>query len=60
MGWLTKILKGSSHKISEGQYLGKYDDERIWEGPSTIVVIIQHAENVIRYALSLYKFFCLC
>ncbi|KAM7516610.1 hypothetical protein LguiA_006193 [Lonicera macranthoides] len=37
MGWLTKILKGSSHKIAEGQYIGKYDDERIWEGPSTVV-----------------------
>lgn len=35
MGWLTKILKGSSHKISEGQYHGKYDDEGIWEGPPT-------------------------
>lgn len=37
MGWLTKILKGSSHKISEGQYHGKYDDERVWDGPSTVV-----------------------
>uniref|UniRef100_A0A5B7ASS5 LIM zinc-binding domain-containing protein n=1 Tax=Davidia involucrata TaxID=16924 RepID=A0A5B7ASS5_DAVIN len=34
MGWFTKILKGSSHKISEGQYLGKYGDDRIWAGPS--------------------------
>lgn len=27
MGWLTKILKGSTHKISEGQYHGteEYD-----------------------------------
>lgn len=39
MGWLTKILKGSSHKISEGQYHGKYEDEKIWDGPSTSVVI---------------------
>ncbi|KAI8525377.1 hypothetical protein RHMOL_Rhmol13G0225700 [Rhododendron molle] len=35
MGWLTKIMKGSSHKISEGQYQAKYGDERIWVGPST-------------------------
>lgn len=39
MGWLTKILRGSSHKISEGQYHGKYHEERFWEGPSTSVVI---------------------
>ncbi|XP_051120139.1 protein DA1-related 1 [Andrographis paniculata] len=36
MGWLTKILKGSGHKISKGQHHGKYeDDHTIWEGPST-------------------------
>ncbi|XAR73917.1 hypothetical protein NMG60_11008042 [Bertholletia excelsa] len=35
MGWLTKILKGSSHKISEGQYHSTYGDDRIWDGPST-------------------------
>ncbi|KAK2996111.1 hypothetical protein RJ639_029447 [Escallonia herrerae] len=38
MGWLTKIFKGSSHKISEGQYHSKHDDEKIWEGPTTSVV----------------------
>lgn len=37
MGWLTKILKGSSHKISEGQYHGKYGDDRIWDEPLTAV-----------------------
>ncbi|KAJ7944356.1 protein DA1-related 1-like [Quillaja saponaria] len=31
MGWLTKILKGSGHKISGGQYHGKYRDDRIWD-----------------------------
>lgn len=35
MGWLTKILKGSSHK---GQYLGKYGDERIWDEQHTTSV----------------------
>lgn len=29
MGWLTKILKGSSHR---GQYHGKHTDESIWDG----------------------------
>ncbi|KAH6791307.1 LIM domain-containing protein [Perilla frutescens var. frutescens] len=33
MGWLTKILKGHSHRISKGQYHGKYEDDTIWEGP---------------------------
>ncbi|KAJ4715024.1 Protein DA1-related 1 [Melia azedarach] len=30
MGWLTKILKGSSNK---GRYYGKYGDDRSWEEP---------------------------
>ncbi|KAL3833414.1 hypothetical protein ACJIZ3_008150 [Penstemon smallii] len=37
MGWLTKILKGSSHKISEGQYHGKYEHDTIFEEPSNSV-----------------------
>lgn len=39
MGWLTKIIKGSSHKISKGQYQSTYGDERIWDGPSTMVFL---------------------
>lgn len=34
MGWLKKIFKGSGHRISEGQYHGKYGDDRIWDEPS--------------------------
>ncbi|KAL3616439.1 Protein DA1-related 1 [Castilleja foliolosa] len=37
MGWLTKILKGPSHRISKGQYHGKYEEDEIWEGPTTSV-----------------------
>ncbi|KAA8547301.1 hypothetical protein F0562_003835 [Nyssa sinensis] len=37
MGWFTKILKGSNHKISQGQYHGKYGDDGIWDGQSTSV-----------------------
>ncbi|KAI3452107.1 hypothetical protein Pfo_008772 [Paulownia fortunei] len=37
MDWLTKILGGSSHRISKGQYHGKYEDDTIWEGPPTSV-----------------------
>lgn len=40
MRWLTKILKGSSHRISKGQYHGKYEDDTIWEGPPASAVII--------------------
>nr|DAD21772.1 TPA_asm: hypothetical protein HUJ06_023235 [Nelumbo nucifera] len=28
MGWLSKIFKGSNHKISEGQYHGKYENDK--------------------------------
>ncbi|PIN21517.1 Adaptor protein Enigma [Handroanthus impetiginosus] len=37
MGWLTKILKGPSHKISKGQYHGKYEDDIFWERPPASV-----------------------
>ncbi|XWS33712.1 hypothetical protein CRYUN_Cryun22dG0106900 [Craigia yunnanensis] len=30
MGWLTKILKGSSNK---GRYYGRYGDDRTWDEP---------------------------
>lgn len=33
MGWLAKILKCPTHRISKGQYHGKYEDDTIWEGP---------------------------
>ncbi|XP_023729030.1 protein DA1-related 1 isoform X1 [Lactuca sativa] len=35
MGWLTKILKGSSssHRISEGRYHDRYENEEVWEEP---------------------------
>ncbi|XP_075514952.1 protein DA1-related 1-like isoform X2 [Primulina tabacum] len=35
MGWLTKIFKGSTHKISGGQYAGRYEDDTILEVPTT-------------------------
>lgn len=45
MGWLTKIFKGSSHKLWEGQYHGKYEDDTIWEGPSTSVDVLSDFDN---------------
>nr|KYP66701.1 LIM and UIM domain-containing At1g19270 family [Cajanus cajan] len=31
MGWFTKLLKGSDHKVSRGQYQGRYGEDRIWD-----------------------------
>lgn len=31
MGWLTKIFKGSSHKVSEEHYPCDHEDETTWE-----------------------------
>ncbi|KAF8370081.1 hypothetical protein HHK36_031884 [Tetracentron sinense] len=36
MGWLSKIFKGSSHKISKGQYHGRSGDS-FWHEPSSPV-----------------------
>ncbi|KAI8014101.1 Protein DA1-related 1 [Camellia lanceoleosa] len=37
MGWLNKIFKGSSHKVSEGQYDsdGRFGEDTIGNGPSS-------------------------
>ncbi|XP_073061425.1 protein DA1-related 1-like isoform X2 [Primulina eburnea] len=40
MGWLTKIFKGSNHKILGGQYRGSYEDDTIWEDPTTSEVFV--------------------
>ncbi|KAJ4964727.1 hypothetical protein NE237_016576 [Protea cynaroides] len=45
MGWLNKIFRGSSHKISEGQYLGKYAEDQIWKEPSSSVDAWSDYEN---------------
>ncbi|KAK9164065.1 hypothetical protein Syun_004967 [Stephania yunnanensis] len=45
MGWLNKIFKGSSHKISEGQYHGKLEDDRVWTEPSTSWDVLSEYEN---------------
>ncbi|MED6167367.1 Protein DA1- 1 [Stylosanthes scabra] len=31
MGWLAKLLKGSNHRTSRGQYHGKYGEDTIWD-----------------------------
>lgn len=43
MGWLTKILKGSSsgssHRVSEGRNHERYENDEKWEEPPTTVVL---------------------
>ena len=38
MGWFTKLLKGSDHKILRGQYHGKYGEDRIWDNHHSSMV----------------------
>ncbi|MQM15850.1 hypothetical protein Taro_048804 [Colocasia esculenta] len=45
MGWLNKIFRGSSHKVSEGQYHGKTGEDRVWDGPSSSLEYISDHEN---------------
>ncbi|XP_042508896.1 protein DA1-like isoform X2 [Macadamia integrifolia] len=45
MGWLNKIFKGSSHNISEGQYLGRCADDKVWKEPSSSVDAWSDYEN---------------
>lgn len=34
MGWFKKFFKGSSHKISEGHYHGRYGGDTVQNQPS--------------------------
>uniref|UniRef100_A0A1D1ZKP8 Protein DA1-related 1 n=2 Tax=Anthurium amnicola TaxID=1678845 RepID=A0A1D1ZKP8_9ARAE len=45
MGWLSKIFKGSSHNISEGQYFGKSGEHRVWDEPSSSLECFSDHEN---------------
>lgn len=46
MGWLNKIFKGSSsHKISEGQYHGKYEDDMVWNDHSSTLDGVPDFDN---------------
>eukprot|EP00262_Sarcandra_glabra_P011782 TRINITY_DN2901_c0_g1_i2.p1 TRINITY_DN2901_c0_g1~~TRINITY_DN2901_c0_g1_i2.p1 ORF type:complete len:491 (-),score=55.62 TRINITY_DN2901_c0_g1_i2:222-1694(-) len=54
MGWLTKIFKGSSHKISEGQYHGKSGDSGVSNEPSNSLDALSESENEdIDYVIAL-------
>ncbi|KAJ6847899.1 protein DA1-related 1-like [Iris pallida] len=45
MGWLNKIFKGSSHKISEGRYHGKSEADGTWKEPSSSVDGMSEYDN---------------
>lgn len=38
MGWLSKIFKGSNHRISEGQYNGsRHEKDAVWTNSTSLV-----------------------
>ncbi|KAJ3695556.1 hypothetical protein LUZ60_000933 [Juncus effusus] len=45
MGWLTKIFKGSNHRLSEGEYRGKPNDHEFWNQPSENPDVYEQFEN---------------
>ena len=45
MGWLNKIFKGSSHKISEGNYHGRYQGDTVQNEPSCSGDVWAETEN---------------
>ncbi|XP_057974860.1 protein DA1 [Malania oleifera] len=45
MGWLSKIFRGSSHKISERQYYGPYGDNMVGNEPSCSGDVWSEHEN---------------
>lgn len=51
MGWLSKIFKGSSHKISEGHYPGNYgeDPNTNHDAPSSSGVISHYSISLPFY-----------
>nr|DAD40625.1 TPA_asm: hypothetical protein HUJ06_014948 [Nelumbo nucifera] len=53
MGWLSKIFKGSSQKISQGQYHGKYEDDRVWNEPSNLDAWSDYENEDIDRAIAL-------
>lgn len=53
MGWLSKIFKGSSHEVSEGQYREKYDDDWAWTEPSNPLPISGYESEDIDHAIAL-------
>lgn len=54
MGWLNKFFKGSSHKISEGQYREKYEDDNTWSNSAILVDDLSDTENEdINHAIAL-------
>ncbi|KAG0446826.1 hypothetical protein HPP92_017752 [Vanilla planifolia] len=53
MGWLSKIFKGSSHRISEGQYLGKSSNDGTWCEPTISLASSGYESEDIDHAIAL-------
>ncbi|XP_068656050.1 protein DA1-related 1-like [Aristolochia californica] len=53
MGWLNKIFKGSSHKISEGQYHEKYGEDIVWNEPASPDGLSEVEKEDIDHAIAL-------
>ncbi|CAL9166322.1 unnamed protein product [Musa hybrid cultivar] len=45
MGWLSRYFKGSSHRVSEGQYHGNYGDYGVWNERSSSWDALSEYEN---------------
>ncbi|KAK1276959.1 Protein DA1-related 1 [Acorus gramineus] len=45
MSWLRKIFRGSSHKVSEGQYNEKYGADRVQNRPSNYADVLRGTED---------------
>ena len=54
MGWLSKIFKGSSHKISEGHYHGRYEGDTVQNEPSCSGVTATATAISCHFSLSCY------
>ncbi|RRT46931.1 hypothetical protein B296_00051377 [Ensete ventricosum] len=45
MGWLSRYFKGSSHRVSEGQYHGNNGAYGVWNEPSSSWDALSEYEN---------------
>ncbi|KAI0503540.1 hypothetical protein KFK09_014474 [Dendrobium nobile] len=53
MGWLSKIFKGSRHKISRGQYRGKSSDDNYWNETSNSLPYWGNESEDLDHAIAL-------
>lgn len=56
MGWLSKFFKGSSHRVSEGQYHDRYGDDEVWNEPFNSLVSGKYKN--LNFLFLLYQTIC--